>query len=59
MGFSDQINDLLVNGFITDIKVARKMIHTRAARETIGSRSANGVLLMAAPDVRMRQTSPE
>ena len=61
MGFNDQINDLLVNGSITDIKVARKMIHTRVMRETIGSRSANGVLLMAAPDVRMmqRQTSPE
>ena len=26
MGFSDQINDLLVYGCITDIKVARKII---------------------------------
>ena len=49
--FSDQINDLLVDGCITDIKVARKTIHTRAVREAIGSRRLNSVLSTAAPDV--------
>ena len=51
MGFSDQINDLLVGGCITYIKVARKMIHTRAVRQAIGNKSANGILLKAAPEV--------
>ena len=54
MGFSDQINDLLVYGCITDIKVARKIIHTRAVKEAI--RSANGSLLMAAPDADEAET---
>ena len=51
MGFSDQINDLLVGGCITYIKVARKMIHTRTVRQAIGNKSANGILLKAAPEV--------
>ena len=50
-GFSDQVNDLLVDGCITDIKVARKTIHTRAVRAAIGSRRPNGVLSDSAPDV--------
>ena len=50
-GFSDQVNDLLVDGCITDIKTARKIIHTRAVREAIGSRGPNGVLSDEAPDV--------
>ena len=55
-GFRDQIDDLLVDGRITDIKEARKVIHTRAVREAIGSRNTNGVLLMAAPDVDEAET---
>ena len=51
MGFSDQINDLLVGGCITYIKVARKMIHTRTVRQAIGNKSANGILFKAAPEV--------
>ena len=51
MGFSDQVNDLLVDGCITDIKIARKIIHTRAVRAAIDSRRPNGVLSDSAPDV--------
>ena len=49
--FSDQISDLLVDGCITDIKVARRILHTRAVREAIGSRRPNAVLSAAAPDI--------
>ena len=52
MGFSNQvINDLLVDGCIEDIEVARSTIHTRAVQAAIGSRRPNGVLSLAAPDV--------
>ena len=37
-GFSDQINDLLVDGYTTDIKEVRRGIHTRTVREAIGGR---------------------
>ena len=50
-GYSDQVDDLLVDGHITDIKIARKTIHTRAVRAAIGSRRQSEVLSMAAPDV--------
>ena len=50
-GFSDQVNDLLVDGCIRDIKLARSTIHTRAVQDAIGSRRLNGVLSLAAPDV--------
>ena len=51
MGFSDQVNDLLVDGCVTDIKMARKSIHTRAVQDAIRSRRPNGVLSSVAPDV--------
>jgi len=35
MGFSDQVNGLLVDGYIIDIKEARKTIHTRAVDAAI------------------------
>ena len=52
MGFSNQvINDLLVDGCIEDIEVARSTIHARAVQAAIGSRRPNGVFSLAAPDV--------
>ena len=47
----DQVNDLLVNGYVEDIKEARSTIHTRAVRAAIRSRRPNRVLSRAAPDV--------
>ena len=49
--FSDQISDLLVDGCVTDVKVARRTLHTRAVREAIGSRRPDVVLSAAAPDI--------
>ena len=51
MGFSDQVNDLLTDGYVEDIVEARRTIHTRAVQAAIGSRRANVVLGRAAPDV--------
>ena len=50
-GFSDQVNDLLVDGYVTDIKTTRKILHTRAVQAAIRSRRINGVLEEAAPEV--------
>ena len=51
-GFSDQVNDLLVDGYVTDIKATRKILHTiRAVQAAIRSRRINGVLEEAAPEV--------
>ena len=36
-GYSDQVNDLLVDCCITDIKIFRKTINTRAASKTLKS----------------------
>ena len=59
----DQIGDLLVTdpvsqeGYIVDIKEARREIHTRAVEMAISSRSPNRVLGGAAPDVDVAETS--
>ena len=53
----DQVNDLLVNGVIEDIKEARKTIHTRAVRAAMDSRRPNGVLSGPAPEVGEEEVS--
>ena len=51
MGYSDQVNDLLNDGYVEDIVETRRTIHTRAMQAAIGSRRANGVLLQVASEV--------
>ena len=53
--FSNQVNDLLANGFVEDIKEVRNTIHTRAVRAAIGSRRPNGVLSRPAPEVDVEE----
>ena len=50
-GHSDQVNDLLVDGHISDIKLARKIIHTRVVQAAIRSRRPNNVIAAAAPEI--------
>ena len=50
-GHSDQVNDLLVDGHINDIKLARKIIHTRVVQAAIRSRRPNNVIAVAAPEI--------
>jgi len=51
MCFANQVNDLLVDGCVDDVKEARKEIHTKVVCEALASRGTNGVLGSAAPDV--------
>ena len=55
-GFRDQVNDLLVDGNVHDIKTTRKVLHTRAVQAAIRSRRLNGVLSGAAPEVDQSET---
>ena len=55
-GFRDQVNDLLVDGNIHDIRTTRKVLHTRAVQAAIRSRRLNGVLSGAAPEVDQSET---
>ena len=51
-GFLDQVEDLLVDGHVRDIKETRKEIHTRAVEAAIRSREPNRVLRTTPPEIQ-------